>query len=88
MSAAEVIESVDVFEEGNFDLPAGLPVFAPNHFRLKGFEKALDSSVVVAISLSTHGRGQAVVPHNFLVVMGTVLGGLNRSSQHGQFRRS
>lgn len=87
MSAAEVIESVDVFEEGNFDLPAGLPVSAPNHFRLKGFEKALDSSVV-AISLSTHGRGQAVVPHNFLVVMGTVLGGLNRSSQHGQFRRS
>lgn len=59
MSAAEVIESVDVFEEGNFDLPAGLPVSAPNHFRLKGFEKALDSSVVVAISLSTHGRGQA-----------------------------
>ena len=29
VSSARVVEAIDVFEEGNFDLPAGLPVSAP-----------------------------------------------------------
>ena len=67
MSAAGVIEAVDVFEKGNFDLPAGLPVSAPNHFRLEGFEKALDGSIVIAVTFAAHRCRQAVFAQDFLV---------------------
>ena len=73
MSAARVVESVDVFEEGNCDLPAGLPVSAPDHFRLEGFEKALDRCVVIAVPFAAHRRCQAVFAQDFLVVVRTVL---------------
>ena len=32
MSAAGIIEAVDVFEEGDFDVTGGVPVVAPDQF--------------------------------------------------------
>ena len=54
MSAAGIIEAVDVFEEGDFDVPPGMPVSAPDQFGLEGFEEALDGRVVITVSLPAH----------------------------------
>ena len=54
MPTARIVEAVDVFENGDFDLSSCLPVSAPDHFGLEGFEKALDSCVVIAVALSAH----------------------------------
>lgn len=32
MLAAQIVEAVDVFDEGDFDLSAGQPVAAPDQF--------------------------------------------------------
>lgn len=39
MSAAGVVEAVDLFEEGEFDLTTGLPVLAPDQFGLQRLEE-------------------------------------------------
>ena len=52
--AAGVVEAVDVFEEGDFDVPPGMPVSAPDQFGLEGFEEALDGRVVITVSLPAH----------------------------------
>ena len=72
MPTARVVEAVDVFEEGNFDLSAGLPVSAPYHFRLPGFEKALERCVVITVALAAHGCCQTMFSQNLLMVMGTL----------------
>ena len=51
MFAAGVIEAVDVFEEGHFDLTPGLPVVAPDPFGLQRLEEAFDGRIVVAMQL-------------------------------------
>jgi len=43
MPTARIVEAVDIFESGNFDLSSCLPVSAPDHFGFEGFEKALDN---------------------------------------------
>ena len=73
MSAARIVEAVDVFEEGDFDLSAGRPVAAPDHFGLEGFEKALDGGVIIAIAFAAHRCRQAMFAQDFLVVVRTVL---------------
>ncbi len=69
MSTAWIVEAVDVFEDGDFDLSSCLPVSAPDHFGFEGFEKAFDSCVVIAISLSAHGCCQTVFSKDLLIVM-------------------
>ena len=73
MSAAWIIEDVDVFEEGDFDVPAGLPASAPDQFGLEGFEKVLDGGVIIAIAFAAHRRCQPVFTQDFLIVVRTVL---------------
>ena len=58
MSAARVVEAVDVFKEGDFDVAAGLPVSAPEQFGLEGFEELLDGRVITAIFLATQRHRQ------------------------------
>ena len=69
MSTARIVEAVDVFENGDFDLSSCLPVSAPDHFGFEGFEKAFDSCVVIAIALSAHGCCQTVFSKDLLIVM-------------------
>ena len=54
VSAAWVVEAVDVFEEGEFDLSAGLLVPSLYDFGLEGFEKALDGGIIMAIAFAAH----------------------------------
>lgn len=49
MLPAWVIEAVDVFEEGDFDLATGLPVAAPDEFGLQRFEEAFDGGIEAPI---------------------------------------
>ena len=82
--AAWVVEAVDVFEEGNFDLTAGLPASAPDQLRFEGFEETFDGSPrhwactngahgsIIAVSRSAHGRLQAMLAKDLLVVVRTI----------------
>ena len=73
MSAARIVKAVDVFEKGNFGLSSRLPISAPDHFRLEGFEEAFDGCVVITVALPAQGCCQAVFSQDFLIVMRTVL---------------
>ena len=73
MSAARVVEAVDVFKEGDFDVAAGLPVSAPEQFGLEGFEEALDGRVIRAIFLATDRHRQPMFAQDVSVVVRTVL---------------
>ena len=49
MFSARVVEAVDVFEEGDLDLPTGLPVTPPDDFGLQGLEEAFDGGIEAPI---------------------------------------
>ena len=82
--AAWVVEAVDVFEEGDFDLPAGLPASAPGPFGFEGFEETFDGSPrhwacsngahgsIIAVAFAAHGRLQAMLAKDLLVVVRTI----------------
>jgi hypothetical protein len=48
--AARVVEAVDVFEEGDLDLTASLPVATPYQFGLERLEEAFDGGIVVTVA--------------------------------------
>lgn len=73
MFSAQIVEAVDVFEEGDLDLTTGLPVAAPDQLGLKGFEEAFDGGIVVTISFSAHRHLEPVLAQKLLVVMTAVL---------------
>ena len=73
MSAAWIVEAVDVFEEGDFDVSAGLPVAAPDEFGLQRFKEAFDGGIVIAISLPAHRNLEPVFAQKLPVVVGAVL---------------
>ena len=54
MFAARVLEAVDVFEDGDLDLAAGLSVPAPDQFGLQRLEEAFDGGIVVTIAFPAH----------------------------------
>jgi hypothetical protein len=54
MSAAGVLESVDVLKNGSFRLTSRWPALPPDEFGLQGFEECLDRGIVVTISLTAH----------------------------------
>lgn len=61
MFPARVVEAVDVFEEGDFDLAAGLPVAAPDQFGLQRLEEAFDCGIVVTVAFPTHRHLEPVL---------------------------
>jgi len=71
--AARIVEAVDVFEEGEFDLLAGLPVVPPDQFCLQRLEEAFDGRIVVTITPPTHGHLKPVLAQKLLIVVGAVL---------------
>ena len=54
MSAADVVEAVDVIKEGLGDESVGCPWLSPDEFSLQGFEEGLDGGIVVAVTPATH----------------------------------
>ena len=73
MSAAGIVEGVDVFEEGDFNVAAGLPIAAPDQFRLKRLEEAFHCGIVITISLPAHRYLEPVLAQKLLVGVGAVL---------------
>ena len=73
MFAAGVVKAVYVFEEGDLDLAAGLPVPSLEQFRLERLEEAFDGGIVVAVALSAHRNLEVVVAQKLLIVMRTIL---------------
>ena len=88
MAATWIVEAVDVFEDCHLSLPAGFPCIAPDQFRFDVFEERLNSRIVIAISLSTHGHFEAVLSQDFLIVVRTILRPAIRVMDAALWRRS
>ena len=87
MPTARIIETIDVLEDGGFNLPACLPGAPPYQLCLDGFEEGEEDQktvqwtvfltqnggVIVAISLAAHGRAEAMFAQDLLVIVRTVL---------------
>ena len=54
MSAAWIIEAVDILEYSTFCLTACVPTIVPNQLGLDGFEERLNHRIVVTIALAAH----------------------------------
>ena len=54
MSAADVLEAIDVSKEGKCHLITGRPSVRPDQFGFEGFEEGLDGRVVVTVTLAAH----------------------------------
>lgn len=54
MPASGIVECVDIFEQVDFDLSAGLPDMPPDEFGFQGLEEALYDGIIEAISLARH----------------------------------
>ena len=58
MFAARILDAVDVFEEGDFDLTASLPVATPDQFGLERLEEAFDRCPAGDLQSKSAERGQ------------------------------
>jgi len=52
MPAPWIVEAIDVFKQGCFHLPPGLPQAAPNQLGLEGFEEGFHDGFIVTIFLA------------------------------------
>ena len=87
MAPLAVVEDFDVLLNGRFRVgPCGVPLMM-NHFVLQAAPEALHRRVVVAVPLARHGCPHAELRDQLSIVVGAVLGGFNRSSQHLKSRR-
>ena len=73
MSAAWVVEAVDVLEYGSFGLATRFPRPAPNQLGLDRLEEGLNGCVVIAVAFSAHRRLEPMLTQDLLVVVGAVL---------------
>lgn len=87
MLASRVVEAIDVFEEGDLDLSAGLPVVPPDQLGLQRLEEAFDCGIVIVISLATHRHPEPVVAQQLLIVVAvSIFVGAARSRWGGPAR--
>ena len=73
MSAARVVEAVDVSKQCKLSRAAcglGPP---PDHLGFDRLEERLDGGVIIAISLATHGNLEAALTQQLLIVVRAVL---------------
>ncbi len=73
MASTWIIESVDVFEYGDFSLTPGLPGAAPDQFGFDGFEEGLNSSIVITVALATHRYFEAMLAQTLLIIVRAIL---------------
>ena len=77
-----VLEGLDVLHDLAVSLRTGLVAPVMRQFILQRSPKTLHRRIVIAVALPTHGRNQAELPQLILIVLGTLLGGFNRSTQY------
>ena len=73
MPASWIIEPVDIFKQGQFDLSSRLPGGAPDELSLEGFEEGLYNRIIITISFPTHGYQEAMFPEPFLIIVRAIL---------------
>ncbi len=73
VTAARIVEAVDVLEDCHLSLPPCFPGPSPDQLCLDGFEEGFDSGVVVAVSPSTHRYLEPMLAQDLLVVVRTIL---------------
>ena len=73
MSAADVVEAVDVIKEGLGDESVGCPWLSPDEFSLQGFEESLDGGIVVTVALAAHRYRKAQLLQSILIIVRTIL---------------
>ena len=73
MSAARIVEAVDVLEDRHLSLPAGFPGIPPDQLGLDGLEESLDGGVIIAIAFSTHRHFEVMLAQYFLIIVRTIL---------------
>jgi hypothetical protein len=66
--AARVLEPVAVFEDGDINLSAGMPVSPPDQFVRQRIEVAFSGGIVIAIAVATHRQLEPIVAQPFLIV--------------------
>ena len=73
MSAARIVEAVDVLKDGYLSLPSRLPRMLPDQFNLDGFEEGFDDSVIITITLAAHRCLEAMLAQDLLIVVRAIL---------------
>jgi hypothetical protein len=73
VSAARVIEAIDVFEDGNLSGPAGLARMPPDQLRLDGLEEGFDGRVIIVFTFPAHGFLEAMLAQQLLIFMRAIL---------------
>jgi hypothetical protein len=71
--AARAAELDDVFEKGDFDLSAGLPVPSPDQFGLQRFDEAFDGGIALTVAFPAHRNLDPVLAQQLLIVAGTIV---------------
>jgi hypothetical protein len=73
VSAARIVETVDVIEDGHLSLSACVPCVSPDQLCFDGFEEGFNGGIIIAISFSTHGYFEAVLAQDLVIIMRTIL---------------
>lgn len=73
MPPSGIVESVDVFKQGQFDLPSGFPSPTPDQLGLEGLEEGFDGGIVETIALAVHGNLEGLPAQELLVVVAAIL---------------
>ena len=68
MTAAWIVEAIDVFEDRHISLSAEVPRVSPDQFGLDRFEEGFNGGIK-AISLAAYGYLQAMLAQYFLIVV-------------------
>src|SRR5689334_6178070 len=87
MSPLPVVEHLDVLRDLAASVLTGLVAPVMHQLILQCPPETLHRRVVIAVALPAHGRGHAELPQLLLIVLSTILGGFNRSTQHWVVRR-
>src|SRR6056297_1947180 len=73
MPTARIVEPVYVFEDHHLGPPRRFPRPPPDRPGPEGFEQRLHGRIVIAIALTAHGRAEAMLAQDLLVVRRAVL---------------
>ena len=73
MTAAWIVETIDVFENGHLSLAPCLPRSPPDQLGFDCLEERFDGGIVVTITLSTHRDHEAVQAQDLLIIVLTIL---------------
>jgi len=60
MTAAAIVEAIDVLEDGSFGVPPRRPFLSPDQFGFQRFEEGFDGGIIVTVTLAAHRWPQAI----------------------------